>query len=80
MLRRTLSLMITFAVVFSTNANADQFVANVKGREVVVHDSPLPVIFHRLIPPNYGRHVTVREYREGRVPEIGPLGRITSSF
>lgn len=83
MLRRnvvSLSLIAVFATIFSTQANADQFVTHVKGREVVVHDSPLPVIFHRLIPPNYGRHMTVREYREGRLPEIGPLGRITSSL
>ncbi len=47
------------------STHAEQFVANLKGKEVVVHSNPLPVIFHRLIPPNYGRHITVREYRNG---------------
>lgn len=60
------ALITAFLFLFvRQTAQADQFVANLQGKEVVVHSNPLPVIFHRLIPPNYGRHVTAREYRDG---------------
>jgi|JI10StandDraft_1071094.scaffolds.fasta_scaffold10455_1 hypothetical protein len=50
-------------VVSSSSVQADQFVARHGGRQVVVHTSPLPVFLHRAAPPNYGRHITLREYR-----------------
>ncbi len=60
------ALITVFLFLFAgQTAWADQYVANLQGKEVVVHSNPLPVIFHRLIPPNYGRHVTAREYRDG---------------
>jgi hypothetical protein len=55
----TLGLAL-FSVGF---AQAKQTVVNHKGREVVVHTNPVPVILHRLVPPNYGRHVTVQELK-----------------
>ena len=58
----TLSL---FAILVD-NASADQFVGRHHGREVVVHSNPIPVFLHRLVPPNYGRHVTIREYQVSR--------------
>lgn len=53
---------------------AQQFVAHHGGRQVVVHTSPVPVVLHRLIPPNYGRHVTLREYQSGRIPTVSNSG------
>ncbi len=53
-------------VLIANSASADQFIGHQSGREVVVHTSPLPVFLHRLVPPNYGRHVTVREYQATR--------------
>jgi hypothetical protein len=50
------------------NAMATQFTKIVNGREVVVHTNPLPVVMHRLVPPQHGRHVTVRELNQGNIP------------
>lgn len=57
-----------FAVVaiLANSASADQFIGHQNGREVVVHTNPIPVFLHRLVPPNYGRHVTIREYQAAR--------------
>jgi len=57
---------LTFVVLAPGIANAEQQLAQYRGQEVVVHSNPIPVILHRLVPPNYGRHVTVREYHAGR--------------
>ena len=57
--------MATVALI-ANSASADQFIGHQNGREVVVHTSPLPVFLHRLVPPNYGRHVTIREYQATR--------------
>jgi|688.fasta_scaffold00009_38 hypothetical protein len=40
-----------------------QFAGRVGGRPVVVHTNPLPVVMHRLLPPNPGRHITVKQYQ-----------------
>lgn len=76
-MRRLPNVPATFAFILclfvGQSTQADQFVANLQGKEVVVHSNPLPVIFHRLIPPNYGRHVTAPEFRNG-VRSI-PVGR-----
>ena len=65
-----ISNAVAFALVsiLANNASADQFIGHQNGREVVVHTSPIPVILHRLVPPNYGRHVTIREYHATRRP------------
>jgi hypothetical protein len=62
----SLSLIIVLASSV-TFCHAQQFVARHRGREVVVHTNPIPVVLHRLIPPNVGRHVTLSEYQSGRV-------------
>lgn len=66
-------LLAVFALTLSVspNAEAKQHLARLHGREVVVHTNPVPVFLHRLVPPNHGRHVTVQEYRSGRIPAWG---------
>ncbi len=56
----------------SGNANADQHKQIVNGREVVVHSNPIPVILHRLVPPQHGRHVTQKEVAGGKAPQQRP--------
>jgi len=57
---------ITLGTLIGNTASADQFIGHQNGREVVVHSNPFPVLLHRLVPPNYGRHVTTREYQASR--------------
>ena len=57
---------LTMVTLVTNSASADQFIGHQNGREVVVHTSSLPVFLHRLVPPNYGRHVTIREYQATR--------------
>ncbi len=52
-------------------ARAKQYTRKVHGKEVVVHTSPLPVVLHRMVPPQHGRHVTERELQQGKVPQSG---------
>lgn len=67
---RLLSALAWFivALVPLQASKAEQFVTRHHGREIVVHTNPIPVLLHRAIPPNFGRHVTVREYRAGKIP------------
>ena len=60
----------TLAIIFlmASVSRADQFIGHQNGREVVVHTNPIPVFLHRLVPPNYGRHVSAREYQAVRHP------------
>ena len=60
----TLAIIVLMASV----SRADQFLGHQNGREVVVHTNPIPVFLHRLVPPNYGRHVTAQEYQAVRQP------------
>ncbi|MFY8199240.1 MAG: hypothetical protein ACOVLE_01115 [Pirellula staleyi] len=53
-------------------ASAKQFTQIHQGREVVVHTNALPVILHRLVPPQHGRHVTAREIEQGQLPNATP--------
>lgn len=60
--------VLTFVVAVSLamgaeHAQAAQFAGRVGGRHVVVHTNPLPVVMHRLLPPNPGRHITIRQYQ-----------------
>lgn len=50
------------------SAEARQYKKVVQGREVVVHTNPIPVVLHRMVPPQHGRHVTQREISGGSVP------------
>ena len=54
---------------YATCVNADQHIQIVNGREVVVHSNPIPVILHRMVPPQFGRHVTQKEVANGKVPQ-----------
>ncbi|MFZ4080212.1 MAG: hypothetical protein ACOYKN_03210 [Pirellula sp.] len=63
-----------FALVVSASfgsAQAKQYTRNVNGREVVVHTNPIPVVLHRMVPPQHGRHVTEREMNQGKPPQPG---------
>jgi hypothetical protein len=65
-----------FAVSFwASPLSADQFVARHGGREVVVHTNPVPVFLHRLVPPNYGRHITLQEYHARRGKASSRIGK-----
>ena len=59
----SLVFAVAAVVVTSNTTQADQFVAKHGNKQVVVHTNPLPVFLHRAVPPNYGRHVTLREYK-----------------
>jgi hypothetical protein len=50
-------------------AEAKQYTRKVHGREVVVHTNPIPVVLHRMVPPQHGRHVTERELQQGKAPQ-----------
>lgn len=50
-------------------AEAKQYTRKIQGREVVVHTNPLPVVLHRMVPPQHGRHVTERELQHGKAPQ-----------
>ena len=54
-----------------SSAEASQYKKVINGKEVVVHTNPIPVVLHRLVPPQHGRHVTVREINQGTVPNAG---------
>jgi hypothetical protein len=53
---------------------AKQYTKHVRGREVVVHTNPIPVVLHRMVPPQHGRHITQRELQSGRIPQPGRYG------
>lgn len=57
----------------SGGAEGKQYTRRVQGREVVVHTNPIPVVLHRMVPPQHGRHVTERELNSGKVPQTGRL-------
>lgn len=55
------------------SAEATQYKKIVNGKEVVVHTNPIPVVLHRLVPPQHGRHVTAREVNQGAAPSSGRI-------
>lgn len=57
----TITLVAFVMTVLSSDASAIQHKQIVNGKEVVVHSNPIPVILHRMVPPQYGRHVTQKE-------------------
>lgn len=57
-----------------SSVEARQYKKVVNGREVVVHTNPIPVVLHRMVPPQHGRHVTQREIAGGSAPS----GRVVS--
>ena len=52
-------------------AEAKQYTRKVHGKEVVVQTNPLPVVLHRMVPPQHGRHMTERELSQGKAPQSG---------
>lgn len=75
---RTLGLaMLLFAGVVSTvDVEAKQYEKIVGGREVVVHTNPVPVLMHRMVPPQLGRHITEKELHHGSIPSEGRLFKL----
>jgi hypothetical protein len=49
-------------------ASAEQHRAVVHGKEFIVHTNPVPVVVHRVLPPYWNKHITVRELKTGRIP------------
>ena len=62
----TITLVAFVMTVLSSDASAKQHKQIVNGKEVVVHSNPIPVILHRMVPPQYGRHVTQKEVSHGK--------------
>lgn len=60
---RTLGLaaVLFSGVVSSFSVEAKQYEKMVGGKEVIVHTNPVPVVMHRLVPPQLGRHITEKE-------------------
>jgi len=49
-------------------ASADQHTTTVEGKEFVVHSRRAPVIVHRILPPFKNKHITAREFKNGKIP------------
>jgi len=58
--------VLSVSVLFFPKAYATQTKKVINGREVVVHTNPIPVVLHRLVPPQHGRHLTQREIEKGK--------------
>ncbi len=66
-LYRVFSLAVAIlAAATPSIASAHQYVTTFQGREVVVHSNRLPVIMHRMVPPQHGRHITASELKSGK--------------
>jgi len=65
----TIPPFVLFLACFVSDANAKQHKQNINGKEVVVHTNPIPVVLHRMVPPQHGRHVTQKEVSKGTVPQ-----------
>ncbi|MBU6238241.1 MAG: hypothetical protein KGQ51_10455 [Planctomycetes bacterium] len=72
-LRSAIALSLIF-IGFQGTADAKQYTRHVNGREVVVHTNPIPVLMHRAVPPQHGRHITQRELRTSQIPQAGRYG------
>jgi hypothetical protein len=62
-------IVLILVAMCCADASAKQFKQHVHGRDVVVHTNPIPVVLHRMVPPQHGRHVTQREVEAGKLPE-----------
>ena len=69
-------LSALFIAILPSNAHAKQHTQNINGREVVVHTNPIPVILHRMVPPQHGRHVTQKEISKGMAPQSRPAASV----
>ena len=68
----TIPLVALILMALASDASAKQHTQNINGREVVVHTNPIPVILHRMVPPQHGRHVTQKEISKGMTPQSRP--------
>lgn len=68
----TKAIALVALTSFAPDAVAKQFKQNIQGKEVVVHTNPIPVILHRMVPPQHGRHVTQKEVATGTLPSPQP--------
>ncbi len=70
MLFRILAISVFSLTTFTSlpQLSAETYSKLVNGREVIVHTNAAPVIVHRLLPPFYGKHVTERQLKVGRLP------------
>lgn len=75
---RVIATSMLMVVLCSSFASAKQYVTRYHGREVVVHTNPIPVFLHRMVPPQYGRHVTQKEVERG-IPISTQQGLTTRS-
>jgi len=60
--------IVLIGLATNNAASAKQYSKQVAGKEVIVHSSPIPVILHRMVPPQHGRHVTEKEIQTGNLP------------
>ncbi len=68
----TIPFIALMLMALASDASGKQHTQNLNGREVVVHTNPIPVILHRMVPPQHGRHVTQKEISKGMVPQSRP--------
>lgn len=68
----TIPVIALFFAISPSDTHAKQHTQNINGREVVVHTNPIPVILHRMVPPQHGRHVTQKEISKGITPQSRP--------
>ncbi len=65
----TIPLITLMLTALASDASAKQHTQNINGKEVVVHTNPIPVMLHRMVPPQHGRHVTQKEVAKGSIPQ-----------
>jgi hypothetical protein len=71
-----LAMIVFTGVVSTVDVEAKQYEKIVGGREVVVHTNPVPVLMHRMVPPQLGRHITEKELHHGSIPSEGRLFKL----
>jgi len=70
MMRAMIGLMALVVCLASSQSSvwAKPTQVQMNGRELVVHNSTVPVLVHRALPPYWGKHVTQRQLKAGRLP------------
>ena len=65
----TIPLIALMLNALTSDAGAKQHTQRMNGKEVVVHTNPIPVMLHRMVPPQHGRHVTQKEISKANIPQ-----------
>lgn len=65
----TIPLFALMLNALTSDASAKQHTQRIDGKEVVVHTNPIPVMLHRMVPPQHGRHVTQKEISKSKSPQ-----------